>query len=151
MLTTQTGRTLGGVRDESRRGAQLDTIDESRYILVVDDDDSICDLIAEVLREEGYEVTATRDAARALQLIEQRPPALILLDLSIADQSAESIVTAVRELPGQTTSVIVVSGHTNVGQRAEQVGADGYLPKPFDIPILVDTVQAVLSVRRGGS
>ena len=129
----------------------MDTLDESRYILVVDDDASICDLIEEVLREEGYEVSATRDAARALQLIKQRPPALILLDLSIADQSAESIVSAVRKLPGQSTSVIVVSGHTNVGQRAEQVGADGYLPKPFDIPILVDTVQAVLSVRRGGA
>lgn len=127
----------------------MDTIDESGYILVVDDE-SICDLIAEVLREEGYEVSATRDAARALELIEQRPPALILLDLSIADQSAESIVRAVRGLPGQTTSIIVVSGQTNVRQRAEQVGADGSLPKPFDIPILVDTVQAVLSVRRGG-
>ena len=150
-MLAERGRTLDGVRDEARQGAGLDTIDESRYILVVDDDASICDLIEEVLREEGYEVSATRDAARALQLIEQRPPALILLDLSIADQSAESIVSAVRELPGQTTSVIVVSGHANVGPRAEQVGADGYLPKPFDIPILVDTVQAVLSVRRGGA
>lgn len=150
MLTAQTGRTPG-VRDTSRRGVRLDTLDESGYILVVDDDVSICDLIAEVLREEGYEVSATRDATRALRPIEQRPPALILLDLSVADQSAGSIVKAVRELPGRTTSVIVVSGHADAGQRAAQVGADGYLPKPFDIPILVDTVQAVLSVRRGGA
>lgn len=150
-MLAERGRMQDSVRDKARQGAGLDTLDESRYILVVDDDASICDLIEEVLREEGYEVSATRDAARALQLIKQRPPALILLDLSIADQSAESIVSAVRKLPGQSTSVIVVSGHTNVGQRAEQVGADGYLPKPFDIPILVDTVQAVLSVRRGGA
>jgi DNA-binding response OmpR family regulator len=139
-----------GARDESWRGARLNTVDESRYILVVDDDASICDLIAEILSDEGYEVTTTRDPARALTMIAQRPPALILLDLSVADQSAEELVAAIRRLPGQTISIIVVSAHTNVRQRAEEVGADGYLPKPFDVPILLDTVQAILSVRRGG-
>ena len=128
----------------------MNTVDESSYILVVDDDESICELIAEVLCEEGYEVSAARDPVRALKMIEQRPPALILLDLSVADQSAEELVAAIRQLPGQSTSIIVVSGHTDVGQRAEDVGADGYLPKPFDLPILLETVQGILSVRTGG-
>ena len=83
-------------------------------------------------------------------MIAQRPPALILLDLSVADQSAEELVAAIRRLPDQTVSIIVVSGHTDVGQRAKEVGADGYLPKPFDVPILIDTVQAILSVHAGG-
>jgi two-component system response regulator CpxR len=125
--------------------------DESRYILVVDDDASICELIADILREEGYDVTATRDPGRALELIERRPPALILLDLSVADANAETLMTAIRQLPGETTSIVVVSARTDIGQRAEDVGADAYLPKPFDIPILVDTVQAVLSVRASRS
>lgn len=150
-MATEAGRAATGARDESGRAALDTTTDESRYILVIDDDASICDLIAEILGEEGYEVTSTRDPGRALKMIEQRPPALILLDLSVADQHAEELVAAIRRLPGQTVSIIVVSGHTNVGQRAEEVGANGYLPKPFDVPILVDTVQAILSVREGGS
>jgi CheY-like chemotaxis protein len=125
----------------------LSTVDESQYILVVDDDASICDVIAEILSDEGYEVTPVQDAESALEMIAQRPPALILLDLSMAEQSAEELVAAIRRLPGQAASIIVVSAHANVGERAEQVGADGFLPKPFDIPILVDTVQAILSVR----
>ena len=137
-------------RNEARRDALVNTVDESRYILVVVDDATICELIAEILSEEGYEVTSSRDPARALKMIEQRPPALILLDLSIADQSGEELVAAIRRLPGQTISIIVVSAHTNVGQRADAVGADGYLPKPFDVRILLDTVQAILSVCRTG-
>lgn len=126
----------------------MHTLDESRYILVVDDDAAICELIAEILGEEGYEVTTTRDSARALTMIEQRPPVLILLDLSIADQNADDLVAAIRRIPGRTILIIVVSAQTNVGQRARKVGADGFVPKPFDVPILVDTVQAVLSIRR---
>ena len=146
-MVVRASRALRGVRDESRREALLSTEGNSSYILVVDDDESVCDVIAEVLADEGYEVTSARDAARALRLIEQRPPALILLDLSIAAQGAAGLVEAIRELPGQTASIIVVSAHANVEQRAEEVGADGYVPKPFEIPILVDTVRAILSVR----
>ena len=87
----------------TRRGETLeDTIDESSYILVIDDDESICELIAEILSEEGYEVTRDARRSRALKMIEQRPPALILLDLSVADQSAEELVAAIRRLPGQS-------------------------------------------------
>ncbi len=146
-MVAQAGRVRTGTRDEARRDARVNTADESGYILVIDDDASICELIAEILSEEGYEVTSAHDPGRALKMVERRPPALILLDLSVTDQHAEELVAAIRRLPGQTTSIIVVSGQTNVGQRAEEVGADGYLPKPFDVPILLDTVQAILSVR----
>ena len=149
-MAVQAGWARPGARDEARRAALVNTADESGYILVIDDDASICELISEILTDEGYEVTAARDPGRALAMIEQRPPALILLDLSVADQNAGELVAAIRRLPGPTSSIIVVSGHTNVGQRAEEVGADGYLPKPFDVPILLDTVQAILSVREGG-
>ena len=122
--------------------------DESTYILVVDDDESICDVIALILSEEGYEVTSARDGARALRLIAERPPALILLDLSIADRSAEELVAAYRQVASEAASIIVVSGNANVEQRAEAVSADAFLTKPFDLAILLDTVQAILSVRK---
>ena len=129
----------------------MSTRDESGYILVIDDDESICELIVEILSDEGYAVTSTRDPHRALRMIEQRPPALVLLDLSLADQDTEELVAAIRRLPGPTLSIVVISAHTDVGQRAEEVGADGYLPKPFDIPILLDAVRAILSARTHGS
>jgi CheY-like chemotaxis protein len=125
----------------------LSESDESGYILVIDDDESICEVIALILGEEGYEVTSARDGVRALAMIESRPPSLILLDLSIADGSAEDLVAAYRQSTCGFGSIIVVSGHVNVGQRAESVGADAFLTKPFDVPILIDTVQAILSVR----
>ena len=149
-MAAHAGRAPGGARAEARREIRLSTADTSHYILVVDDDESICEVIAEILGDEGYEVTAVRDAAMALAMIARRPPAMILLDLSIAEQSADELVAAIRRIPSQAASIIVVSAHANVGQRADRLGADGFVPKPFDIPILLETVQAVLSVRTGG-
>ena len=150
-MVASVGRALSGARDDARRDLLLSTADETGYILVVDDDEGVCEVIEEILTDEGYEVTAARDAGRALRMIEQRPPVLILLDLSVADPSAEELVAAIRRIPGQLASIIVVSAHANVERRAEEVGADAFLPKPFDIPILLDTVQAILSVRARGS
>jgi two-component system, NtrC family, nitrogen regulation response regulator NtrX len=129
------------------RAVQVSVEEEPGYILVIDDDEDICEVISMILADEGYEVTTARDGARALAMIQRRPPALILLDLSITGNSAQDLVTAYRQTIGEAGSIIVVSGHVNVEQRAESVGADAFLSKPFDVPILIDTVQAILSVR----
>lgn len=117
------------------------------YILVVDDDGAIRDVIELALTDEGYDVVCAGNGEDALRLIQERQPALVLFDLVMADQSGEEFMTAYRRLPHGTAPLIVVSAVPNLEQVAATIGADGYVAKPFDLTSLLDIVQAA----RGGA
>ena len=118
------------------------------YILVIEDDEHIGEVIAMILTDEGYDVTSVRDGHAALRMIERQSPALILLDLSIANPGPERTIEAYRQTASGLAKVVVVSGHANLELRARAIGADAFVAKPFDIPILVETVQGVLSMKQ---
>jgi two-component system, NtrC family, nitrogen regulation response regulator NtrX len=115
-------------------------------ILVIDDDEGICEVMAAILGDEGYEVRCAMSAESGLAMIEERQPALILLDLWMAGQTPEEFVATYRQTPNGTAS-IVVSGLPGIEQVAATIGADAFLSKPFDVPVLLETVQQVLSAR----
>jgi CheY-like chemotaxis protein len=117
------------------------------YILVVDDDESICDVIEWALTDEGYEVVCARNGEHALRVLLERPPALVLFDLVMPDQGGADFIAACRQVPNGAAPMIVVSGFPNLDQIAAQIGADGFLAKPFDLTDLLDTVQATLPAR----
>ncbi len=118
--------------------------DEMAHILVVDDDESICDVIDLILTDEGYDVACARTGEQALHLLQERPPALILFDLAMPDQRGEEFINACRQVPNGAVPMIVVSGFPNVDQIAGQIGADGFVAKPFELTGLLDAVQAAL-------
>ena len=110
------------------------------YILVMDDDESICDVIALALTDEGYEVVCARDGGHAL-------PALVLFDLVMPDQGGEDFIAACRQDPHGAAPMVVVSGMPNLDRIAAQIGADGFVAKPFELTDLLDTVRATLAAR----
>jgi DNA-binding response OmpR family regulator len=114
-------------------------------ILVIDDDESICDVVAQMLTDEGYVVRCVGTAGGALHAVQEQPPGLILLDLSLPDQRGEAFITAYRQSLNGTAPIIVFSARTDAEQLAAQLGANGTLPKPFDLLELLRTVQAALS------
>lgn len=117
---------------------------EMSYILVVDDDVSICDMIDAVLTDEGYEVVCARNGGHALRMLQERAPALILFDLVMPDQGGADFITACRQVPNGAVPMVVVSGFPNLDQIAATIGAEGFLAKPFDLTDLLETVAAVL-------
>jgi len=117
------------------------------YVLVVDDDEGICDVIDAVLTDEGYEVVCARNGGHALRLLQERDPAVVLFDLVMPDQSGEDFINACRQPPNGAVPMIVVSGMPNLEQVAATIGADRFLTKPFDLADLLDTVQAALAAR----
>lgn len=123
--------------------------DMSPSILVVDDDRVIRELIAAMLRDEGYEVTVAVDGDDALsQLDAGLRPGLILLDLMLPRLSAAEFVQALdaRGIRG-STPVIVVSAAVDVMARARALGALAVVPKPFELDALLDAVDGALKVR----
>jgi CheY-like chemotaxis protein len=133
------------VHDSSRRS--WGPTNDMGYILVVDDDDSICDVVDAVLTDEGYEVICARNGGHALRLLQERAPALVIFDLVMPDQDGEAFITACRRVPNGAAPMIVFSGMPYLDQIAAQIGADGFLPKPFDLMDLFDAVQAALAAR----
>lgn len=114
----------------------------SRAIVVIDDDEGIRELLELFLTEEGYDVTCVKDPNTALDVVHERQPFLILLDLLMPGLSGDEFIAAYRQLPDATASIVVISGRTDVRERAVRAGADGFLGKPFELADLLDAIRA---------
>jgi CheY-like chemotaxis protein len=113
-------------------------------VLVVDDDPDILDAICDILEGEGYRVARARDGAQALERVEGEVPALILLDLMMPVMDGVGFARALR-LRGLAAGVpIVVVSADGHPSRAADVGAQGYLAKPFDIDLLLTQVSRLV-------
>jgi len=116
-----------------------------QQVLVVDDDEAIREWVAVILADEGYAVETAGDGDEALQRVETKSPALILLDIRMPRMNGLEFAAAYRELPGPHAPIVVMTAGRDAQQRAREVGADGYLAKPFDL----DDVVAAVSTRLG--
>ena len=106
---------------------------EARPILVVDDDPSIRDLIAMALADQGYEVEAAPHGAAALEIVGHTQPSMILLDMRMPVMDGWEFARVYRDKPGPHAPIIVLTAARDAGQRAAEIGADGFLGKPFDL------------------
>ena len=109
-------------------------------ILVVDDEASIRETVAEILELEGYSVAVACDGGEALQLIEQQLPALVLLDMRMPVMDGWGFASAVNER-GIKVPILVMTAAQSAKDWAEEVNADGYLAKPFELLDLLDSVE----------
>jgi two-component system, chemotaxis family, chemotaxis protein CheY len=108
-------------------------------ILIVDDDPSILEAVSDLLRLEGYDVTTARDGAAALRAVEDQPPSLVLLDMRMPVLDGWGFA---RELSrrGIQLPILVMTAARDAAGWASEIGADGYLAKPFDIGELLEAV-----------
>jgi len=119
---------------------------ESPYILVVDDELDIRQLVSEILEDEGYQVEMAEDAASARNKKKQRQPQLILLDIWMPDTDG---ITLLKEWAAEDEvlcPVIMMSGHGSVESAVEatRLGAYDFLEKPLSLAKLLLTVERAL-------
>jgi two-component system, chemotaxis family, chemotaxis protein CheY len=112
-------------------------------VLIVEDDEGVCESLSAVLREEGYEVELAADGAEGLQRLQRLPlPTLILLDLmmprvdGVGFRRAQLADPLLRHIP-----VILISARPDIAWQAEQLGAEDYLRKPMSFEELLHVVQ----------
>jgi two-component system nitrogen regulation response regulator NtrX len=125
----------------------LSPVDRAPFILVIDDDEDVRDILTTVLADEGYEVVCATDPRHALGLIADRRPDLILLDLLMSGEGGVGFVESYRQGTNATAPILLVSGMPNVAQQAASIGVHGSISKPFDLDALVETVQTTLGRR----
>jgi CheY-like chemotaxis protein len=113
----------------------------SNTILVVDDNEQVCSLIAHILRDGGYEVVEAHDAAEALRMLPMRPPPLLLVtDVVMPGLSGFELASHI--IAACNIPVLFVSAH-------EQTGSDipgPLLQKPFTAEALLDVVARLLAL-----
>ncbi len=113
-------------------------------VMVVEDDFSIRDILRELLEEEGYRVVWAADGREALARLKaaRRPPSLILLDLMMPVMDGWEFRLAQQRDPELARiPVVVISADHALPQKISQLAVEGYLPKPFELATLLDTVQ----------
>lgn len=109
-------------------------------VLVVEDDPVLRGFETDYLRDEGFDVVGVDDGVPALGVAARQLPAVILLDMHTPRMSGEEFARAYRSLPGPHAPLVLVSADREIATTAEEMGADGFLSKPFDIDDLREVV-----------
>ena len=126
---------------ESPHGAPADRGELAQdTILVVDDDPAILATVEEILMSEGYAVATATNGAQALEAIERARPALVLLDMRMPVLDGWGFAQGLRAR-GVAVPVLVMTAAQDVRRWADEIAADGYLPKPFRLLDLLDAVE----------
>jgi len=108
-------------------------------VLVVDDDPAILQTVSEILAFEGCPVGAAVNGAEALRAVEESPPSMVLLDMRMPVLDGWGFA---RELAarGVKVPIVVMTAAQDARRWAEEIGAEGFVAKPFD---LIDLLAAV--------
>lgn len=104
---------------------------------MVDDDPSIVAVVSDILIAEGHEVVSAENGADALA--KAGAEALILLDMRMPVLDGWGFARAFRA-SGKRTPIVVMTAAENARRWAEEIGAEGYLAKPFEIDALIAAV-----------
>lgn len=115
-------------------------------VLIVDDDQDIRESLEMILNDFGCDVLLAKDGVAGMARAERDAPDLVILDLMIPQRSGIAVLDSIKSHPIHHLPVIIMSGSTELRHRelAESRGADGWLPKPFDIPHFLKTVKGLL-------
>src|SRR5690606_7609447 len=132
--------------DEKRRRVMSEG--SERHLLVVDDDDRIRDLLKQYLARHGFRVTAAPGGAQARKLIETIAFDLAVFDVMMPGEDGFSLTRWLRELKGAAgrTPILMLTARGLAEDRIEglKLGADDYLPKPFEPEELLLRIEAIL-------
>ena len=113
-------------------------------VLLVDDDRELCRMLAEYLGPEGFKLTAVHDGDEALYLLGRHHFDLIVLDVMLPRIGGLDVLRSLRQK--LTTPVLMLTARGEEVDRVVglELGADDYLPKPFNPRELVARMRAIL-------
>lgn len=121
-------------------------------IIVIEDDTTIQTYVQSLLVQEGYTVRTTESGIKALEMVQEVPPDLVILDLQLPDMQGESVCAELRKLYPELP-IIMLTGKVATAEKVQgfTAGADDYITKPFVTEELLARVKARLRTKEGGS
>ena len=119
-----------------------------KTILVVDDDRPTLSLVASLIKSLGHDVETAVTGRIALELVDQRRPDLILLDIALPQMDGYDVAKLLREKLGESLPIVALTGRPGRDSKREAAaGFAGWLEKPFDVPEFLDTIKGHLKAQ----
>ena len=127
----------------------------SQQLLMIEDDARLAQMVVEYLGQSGFQVSHAGDAHTGLNALQASQPDLVILDLMLPDMDGLEVCRRIRALPGALAQVPVLM-LTAKGDPMDriiglEIGADDYLPKPFEPRELLARIRAILRRRVEGA
>ena len=133
--------------EQGNEGKKEDTAGSTfsaRYVLVIDDQETVCEAVADILGLENIPVLTALSGQAGIDIYRERQTdiGLVLLDLSMPGMNGHETYQALRQINAQVT-VIFSSGYDQeaVLQRFDNTGLVGFLKKPYNLGVLITTVK----------
>jgi len=117
---------------------------DTPHILVVDDDTRLRSLLQRFLREQGFAVSAAKDASDARMLLGQYKFSLLIVDVMMPGENGFEFLTALRRENNVPVIMLTAMGEISDRINGLECGADDYLPKPFEPKELVLRIKSIL-------
>ena len=123
-------------------------------LLMIEDDARLAHMVSEYLTQSGFVVAHAADGMSGIELLQQTAPDLVVLDLMLPDIDGLEVCRRIRALPGALAkvSILMLTAKGDPMDRiiGLEIGADDYLPKPFEPRELLARIRAVLRRRNSG-
>ncbi|SFG70346.1 two-component system, NtrC family, response regulator AtoC [Desulfotomaculum arcticum] len=118
-------------------------------VLIVDDEEGVCELLRDVLEDAGFEAWIAYNARDAINILENKTPDTILLDIRLPDADGIQLINDFKEM-GVNVPVILMTafGTTEIAIQAMKQGAHDYLNKPLNLDELLLTVQKAVKMQQ---
>jgi DNA-binding response OmpR family regulator len=113
-------------------------------ILLVEDDRSLAAGLCKALRSEGFVTNHVAEGKAALHVVDVEPPDIVVLDLGLPDMDGLDVLKSIRRR-GSTIPVLILTARSSIDARVSglDLGADDYLPKPFETPELIARLRVI--------
>lgn len=102
-------------------------------VLVVEDDEDLATLLTSIVEGKGHDVRIASNGLEALDEVSAHMPDLILLDVKMPIMSGHEFAARFRAQYGRSSHIVVMTAADSAAVRAQEIGADAWLAKPFDL------------------
>jgi DNA-binding response OmpR family regulator len=116
-----------------------------KLVLVVEDDSDLRQTIQWMLEDEGFLVKTAGDGREALNLATLQKPSLVVLDMGLPIIDGNGVAAGLRSTYGNSVTILTMTADGRAAEKAQRIGAIGYLSKPFELDALVNAVRSALN------
>lgn len=118
-------------------------------VLVIDDDDAVCELLRQSLADQGFAVATVPHGAAALELVKHHQPAVILVDLRMPIMDGWAFVEQYRRLAQPQASILLLTAARDIEENALRLRADGFIRKPFGLDEVTAAIERCMAKSAG--
>ena len=115
----------------------------SGAILIVEDEQSLADLLKMRLDDEGYSVTVAYTGEEAVKDIKAKKPDVITLDIHLPDANGLNMLEKIKANPETNMIPVIIISSSDEGEHAKDIGATEYMQKPVNFHKLLETLKSL--------